>query len=163
MDRVIAQISQTVDWEDLIALERTLANRGSIGENVRAELDRHAHTLARRYLIKRGRLDGAPFSAAEEETLDVLAAAVVVLRRSQQLPHNIVKCLRAGGLIGTTEHSVGHSSGLQYRANLEEDGVARRLLEAIVIRHPAEFNADTLKAVKLRAGQPVEELLLAVS
>lgn len=163
MDRVIAQISQTMDWEDLIALERTLANRDLIGEDTRAELDRHAHTLARRYLIKRGRLDGAPFSAAEEETLDVLAAAVVVLRRSQQLPHNIVKCLRAGGLIGTVEHSVCHSSGLQYRANLEEDGVTRSLLEAIAIRHPAEFNADTLKAVSLRAGQPVEELLLAVS
>lgn len=152
-----------MNWEDFIALERTLTNRDLIGDDVQAELDRHAHTLARRYLINRGRLDSAPFSAAEDETLDVLAAAVVTLRRSQQLPHNIVKCLRAGGLIGTVKHSVCHSSGLQYRANLEEDGVARRLLEAIVIRHPAEFDADTVKAASLRAGQPVEELLQAVS
>ncbi len=163
MDRVIAQISQTIDWEDLIALERTLANRGLISENVRAELNRHAHTLARRYLINRGRLDSSFFSAAEEETLDVLAAAVVALRRSQQLPHNIVKCLRAGGLIGTVEHSVCHSSGLQHRSNLEEDGVARSLLEAIVVRHPAEFDADTVKVVSLHAEQPAEELFQAVS
>ncbi|WP_115947032.1 hypothetical protein [Pseudomonas oleovorans] len=163
MDRVIAQISQTMDWEDLIALERTLANRDLIDEDVRTELDRHAHMLARRYLIKRGKLDSAPFSAAEEETLDVLAAAVVVLRRSQQLPHNIVKCLRTGGLIGTVEHSVRHSSGLQYSANLEEDGVTRSLLEAIVIRHPVEFDADIVKAASLRTGQPLEELLKAVS
>lgn len=163
MNRVIAQISQTMDWEDLIALERTLANRCLIDENVRAELDRHAHTLTQRYLINRGRLDSSLFSVAEEETLDVFAAAVVTLRRSRQLPHNILKCLRADGLIGTVERSVCHSSGLQYRSYLEEDGVTRSMLEAIVIRHPTEFNADTVKVASLHAGQPVEELFQAVS
>lgn len=163
MDRVIAQISQTIDWEYLIALENSLTARGLIDMKVRAELDRHAHNLARRYLIKKARLKGDPFSTAEEEILDVLATTVVTLRRTRQLPHAIVKCLRADGLIGAVQRTLCYRPGMLPRSDLEQDGVPRTALEAIVNRHPIDFDADIVAASSLSAGQPKEDPFQAVS
>ncbi len=161
MDRVVAQISQVLDWEYLIALESSLTARGLINVKVQAELDRHAHTLARRYLLKKAKLGNGPFSAAEEEILEVLAGAVTALRRSRQLPHNIIKSLRAGGLIAAVQRSVCHSGVLQCRTDFEADGVARGTFEAIVNRHPSEFDADTVAMASLQFAQSVQQPLQA--
>lgn len=163
MDRVVAQISQTLDWEYLIALESSLTVRGLINGKVQAELDRHAHTLARRYLLKKAKLGNGPFSAVEEEILDVLATAVAALRRTRQLPHNIIKSLRAGGLIAAVQRSVCHSGVLQCRTDFEADGIARGTFEAIVNRHPSAFDAETINIARLQSAMPVQEPLQAVS
>lgn len=149
MDRVVAQIPQSLNWDYLIALESSLKARGVMNTRVQAELDHHALNLARRYLLKKGRLGKGPFSAAEEEILDVLAEAVTTLRRSGRLPHNIIKSLCAGGLIAAVQRSVSHSGLLQCRTDFESDAVMRRIFEAIVNRHPTAFSAETVKLAGL--------------
>lgn len=150
MDRVVAQISQSLNWDYLIALESSLKARGVMTTKVQAELDHHAFTLARRYLVKKGRLGAGPFSAAEEEILEVLAEAVTTLRRSGRLPHNIIKSLCFGGLIAAVQRSVSHAGLLRCRTDFESDAVLRSVFETIVNRHPTAFSAETVELAGLR-------------
>jgi hypothetical protein len=152
MDRVVAQISQSLSWDYLIALESGLNARGIMNTKIQAELDHHALNLARRYLLKKGRLGAGPFSAAEEEILDVLAEAVTTLRRSGRLPHNIIKSLCAGGLIAAVQRSVSHSGLLRCRTDFESDAVMRGIFEAIVNRHPTAFSAETVELAGLHVA-----------
>ncbi|MDR6178788.1 hypothetical protein QE393_002048 [Pseudomonas sp. SORGH_AS 211] len=150
MDRVVAQISQSLNWDYLIALECSLKARGVMTTKVQAALDHHSHALARRYLLKKGRLGLGPFSAAEEEILDVLADAVTALRRSGRLPHNIIKSLCVGGLIAAVQRSVAHVGLLRCRTDFESDVVLRTVFEAIINRHPTAFSAETVELAGLR-------------
>ncbi|KUM44688.1 hypothetical protein [Pseudomonas sp. EpS/L25] len=151
MDRVVAQISQSLSWDYLIALESSLNARGVMNTKIQAELDHHALNLARRYLMKKGRLGAGPFSAAEEEILDALAEAVTTLRRSGRLPHDIIKSLGAGGLIAAVQRSVSHCGLLRCRTDFESDAVLRGIFEAIVNRHPTAFSAETVRLASLHA------------
>ncbi len=151
MDRIVAQISHVLDWEYLIALESSLTAQGLMNEKVRAELDRHGLTLARRYLIKKARLGNGPFSVVEEEILDVLAAGVATLRRAGQLPHDVIKGIRAGGLVGMVQRRVSHPGDASGRSDWQMFGTARGDFEGIVNRHPAAFDAETVKLARFHA------------
>lgn len=152
MDRIVAQISHVLDWEYLIALESSLTAQGFMNEKVRAELDRHGLSLARRYLITKAKLGGGPFSAVEEEILDVLAEGIATIRRSGQMPHIVIKGIRAGGLVGMVQRRVCHPSDSSGRSDLELFGTARGAFEGIVNRHPTAFDAETVKLARFHAA-----------
>ncbi|MDT3721524.1 hypothetical protein [Pseudomonas oryzihabitans] len=146
MDAVITQISQITDWEFLIALERSLESRGRLDMSAKAALERQGHLLSRRYLQQKGKLGNGPFSPLEDEVLDVLATATAALRRARRLPHNIVKSLRAGGLIEAVERNVCHAGALLCRTDFEADGIPRGTLERIVDRYPQAFELEARRA-----------------
>lgn len=146
MDAVITQISQITDWEFLIALERSLESRGRLDLAAREALERQGRLLSRRYLMQKGKLGNGPFTPVENEILDVLATATAALRRSRRLPHNIVKTLRAGGLIEAVERNVCHAGALQCRTDFEADGIPRGTLERIVDRNPQAFELEARRA-----------------
>ena len=152
MDRIVAQISHVLDWEYLIALESSLTSQGFMNEKVRAELDRHGVTLARRYLLTKARLGSGPFSVVEEEILAVLAAGVATLRRSGQMPHIVIKGIRAGGLIGMVQRRICHPGDTSARSDLQTFGTARGAFEEIVNRHPDAFDPETVKLAQFHAA-----------
>jgi hypothetical protein len=146
MDAVITQITQISDWEFLIALERSLESRGRLDMAARDALERQGHLLSRRYLQQKCKLGNGPFSPLEDEILEVLTTATAALRRSRRLPHNIVKSVRAGGLIEAVERNVCHAGALLCRTDFEADGIPRGTLERIVDRHSHAFQIDARRA-----------------
>ena len=146
MDAVITQITQITDWEFLIALERSLETRGRLDMAAREALERQGLVLSRRYLQQKCKLGNGPFSAVEDEILDILTLATAALRRGRRLPHNIVKSVRAGGLIEAVERNVCHAGALLCRTDFEADGISRGTLERLVDRHPQAFELEARRA-----------------
>ena len=99
MERDLSKISLITDWSYLIALETGLFTRGELSGAVLKALNDQARLLSRRYLVQKSKLDVRRLTPAETEILDTLSETAANLRRRQRLPHNIVKSLRAGGLI----------------------------------------------------------------
>lgn len=146
MDAVITQINQITDWEFLIALERSLETRGRLDMAAREALERQGLVLSRRYLQQKCKLGNGPFSPVEDEILDILTVATAALRRGRRLPHNIVKSVRAGGLIEAVERNVCHAGALLCRTDFEADGIPRGTLERLVDRHPQAFELEARRA-----------------
>ena len=97
---------------------------------------------------------------AETEILDTLSDTAASLRRRQRLPHNIVKSLRAGGLIAAVERSVCASGILQCHNGFYEDGLEPGAFERIVMRHPHEFGDHARQSATLYFAQepfPLEQ------
>ena len=123
MERDISKIPLINDWSYLIALETGLFTRGELSGAVLKALNDQARLLSRRYLVQKSKLDVLKLTPAETEILDTLSDTAASLRRRQRLPHNIVKSLRAGGLIAAVERSVCASGILQCHNGFYEDGL----------------------------------------
>ena len=139
MERDFSKISLINDWSYLIALETGLFTRGELSGVVLKALNDQARLLCRRYLVQKSKLDVRRLTPAESEILDILSETAANLRRRGRLPHNIVKSLRAGGLIAAVERSVCASGVLQCHNGFYEDGLEPGAFERIVARHPQEF------------------------
>lgn len=153
MERDISKIPLINDWSYLIALETGLFTRGELSGAVLKALNDQARLLSRRYLVQKSKLDVRKLTPAETEILDTLSDTAASLRRRQRLPHNIVKSLRAGGLIAAVERSVCASGILQCHNGFYEDGLEPGAFERIVMRHPHEFGDHARQSAALYFAQ----------
>lgn len=149
MERDLSKISLITDWSYLIALETGLFTRGELSGAVLKALNDQARLLSRRYLVQKSKLDVRRLTPAETEILDTLSETAANLRRRQRLPHNIVKSLRAGGLIAAVERSVCAAGILQCHNGFYEDGLEPGAFERIVMRHPQEFGDHARQSAAL--------------
>lgn len=153
MERDLSKIPLITDWSYLIALETGLFTRGELSGAVLKALKDQARLLSRRYLVQKSKLDVRKLSPAETEILDTLSDTAANLRRRKRLPHNIVKSLRAGGLIAAVERSVCAAGVLQCHNGFYEDGLEPGVFERIVARHPQEFGDHARQSAALYLAQ----------